>query len=107
TRLAQVLTSAGNERAANDALEEAVRTARRSRRTLRDGLYFAAQARYLQGDRVLAEYEAIEIAGPSEGLRQRLERKSELLQRAAVIYADVVEFGVAEWVTASLYQIGR
>lgn len=107
TRLAQVLTSAGNERAANEALEDAVRTARRARRGLRDGLYFAAQARYLQGDRVLAEYEQIQIAGPSEGLRQRLQRKSELLQRAALIYADVVEFGVAEWVTASLYQIGR
>ncbi|MCB9616883.1 MAG: tetratricopeptide repeat protein [Sandaracinus sp.] len=107
TRLAQVLTRAGNERAANEALEDAVRTARRARRGLRDGLYFAAQARYLQGDRVLAEYEQIQIAGPSEGLRQRLQRKSELLQRAALIYADVVEFGVAEWVTASLYQIGR
>ncbi|MCB9631419.1 MAG: tetratricopeptide repeat protein [Sandaracinus sp.] len=48
TRLAQVLTRAGNERAANEALEDAVRTARRARRGLRDGLYFAAQARYLK-----------------------------------------------------------
>ncbi len=107
TRLAQVLEQAGNRRGADEALEDAVRTARRQRRGLQDGLYFAAQARYLQGDRVLAEYEQIAIAGPSEGLRQRLQRKSELLQRAALIYADVVEFGVAEWVTASLYQIGR
>ena len=107
TRLAQVLERAGNRRGADEALEDAVRTARRQRRGLQDGLYFAAQARYLQGDRVLTEYEQIAIAGPSEGLRQRLQRKSELLQRAALIYADVVEFGVAEWITASLYQIGH
>ncbi len=107
TRLAQVLLRNGNERAAARALEGAVRTGKRHRRRLRDGLYFAAQARYMQGDRVLAEYEAIQIAGDSAGLRERLQRKSELLQRAALIYADVVEFAVAEWVTASLYQIGR
>ncbi|MBX3251035.1 MAG: tetratricopeptide repeat protein [Myxococcales bacterium] len=107
TRLAQVLTRMGDTRGADQALEAAVTTARRNRARLRDGLYFAAQARYLQGDRVLADYEAIQIAGPSEGLRQRLQRKSELLQRAALIYADVVEFRVAEWVTASLFQIGR
>ncbi|MEM9068976.1 MAG: tetratricopeptide repeat protein [Myxococcota bacterium] len=107
TRLAQVLLRSGNERAAERALEEAVRTGKRNRRRITDGLYFAAQARYMQGDRILAEYESIQIAGPSEGLRDRLQRKSELLQRAALAYADVVEFAVAEWVTASLFQIGR
>ena len=107
TRRAQVLMRAGDERAAERALEAAVRTGRRKRRRLADGLYYAAQARYLQGDAVLAEYEAIQIAGPPEGLRQRLERKSELLRRAATIYADVVEFQVAEWITAALFQIGR
>ncbi len=107
TRLAQVLLRDGQERAAGRALEQAVRTGTRQRRRLEDGLYFAAQARYMQGDRILAQYEAIQIAGDSAGLPQRLQRKSELLQRAALAYADVVEFGVAEWVTASLFQIGR
>jgi len=107
TRRAQVLQRAGNTRQANRALDEAVRIGERQRRRLSDGLYFAAQARSMQGDQVLAEYEQIEIAGPSEGLRERLQQKAELLQRAALIYADVVEFNVAEWITASLFQIGR
>jgi TolA-binding protein len=107
TRLAQVLQRAGDSRGAARALEDAVQGARRSRGSLHDGLYYAAQARYLQGEGVLSEYEAIRIAGDIGGLRQRLERKSQLLQRAALIYADVVEFGVPEWVTAALYQIGR
>ncbi|MFT5353844.1 MAG: hypothetical protein ACI9KE_001044, partial [Polyangiales bacterium] len=92
---------------ADTALEAAVRSARRGRQRLNEGLYFAAQARYLQGERVLREYEAVPLAGDSEGLRARLEQKSELLGRAARIFADVVSFEVAEWVTASLFQIGR
>jgi cellulose synthase operon protein C len=107
TRLAQVLLEAGQERAAAVALDGAVKLARRHAGKLKDGLYYAAQARHMQGDRVLAQYEAISIAGTVDGLSDRLKRKSELLRKAALIYADVIEFGVAEWVTASLYQIGR
>jgi len=106
TRMGQVLMRAGDAEAADRALTSAVRTASRSRR-LESGRFYAAQARYLQGERVLEEYAAIEIAGDAAGLRARLERKSELLRRAALIYADVVEMGVAEWVSASLFQIGR
>lgn len=107
TRIALVLIAAGDEAGADTALEAAVRAARRGRQRLNEGLYFAAQARYLQGERVLREYEAVPLAGDSEGLRARLEQKSELLGRAARIFADVVGFEVAEWVTASLFQIGR
>lgn len=107
TRMGQVLLRAGDEAGAERAFTAAVRSGTRNRRRLSDGLYYAAQARSIQGDRVLAQYEAIQIAGPPEGLRERLQEKSELLQRAALIYANVVEFGVAEWVTASLFQIGR
>ncbi len=107
TRLAQVLLEAGNERGAARALDDAVRLGRRNASRLGQGLYYAAQARYMQGDRVLAQYEAIRIEGDVDGLRRRLQRKSELLQEAALIYADVVEFQVAEWVTAALFQIGK
>lgn len=108
TRLAQVLMRANNRRGVERVLEETVRNAGRNQSRLGpDGKYYAAQARYMQGDLVLAEYEAIRIEGDVAGLRQRLQRKSELLQRAAQIYADVVDYRVAEWVTAALYQIGR
>lgn len=107
TRLGQVLLEAGNRRAAERALGDAVRLGRRHESSLEGGLYYAAQARYMEGDLVLAEYADIEIAGDVEGLRRRLQRKSELLRDAALIYADVVEFQVAEWVAAALFQIGR
>lgn len=108
TRLAQVLIAAGDRGNADQALTQAVRLARRSRgRVGESGLYFAAQARFLQAEELLRQYEEIQIAGPMEGLRQRLERKSELLRRAAEAFAEVVQLNVAEWVTAALFQIGR
>lgn len=108
TRLAQVQAEAGNASGVSQALQAAVRLARRRRSQLDgDGLYYAAQARYLQAEAVLREYEAVQIAGSIDGLRQRLERKSELLRSAAEAFAAVVEYQVAEWVTAALFQIGR
>lgn len=107
TRLAGVLHNAGDDVGAERALTAAVNLGRRQRSRLSDGLYYAAQARHAQGDAVLAQYEAVQIAGDQAGLADRLTRKSELLREAATIYADTVSFGVAEWVTASLFQIGQ
>jgi TolA-binding protein len=108
TRLAQVLMAAGDRNAADQALTAAVRLARaRGSRPGEQGLYYAAQARFLQAMELVRQYEEIQIAGPTEGLRQRLERKSELLRRAAEAFAEVVQLRVAEWVTAALFQIGR
>jgi tetratricopeptide (TPR) repeat protein len=107
-RLAQVWMDAGNQEEAGRALEAAVRTGRGSLRRLSpEGRHFMAQARYLQGEAVLRQFEAITIDGDVAGLRQRLERKSQLLRQAAEIFADVVSLRVAEWVTAALYQVGR
>jgi TolA-binding protein len=108
TRLAAVLEEAGDTRGANRALTAAVRLARRRRSRLNDtGLYYAARARFMQAEDELRQYEEIQIAGPMEGLRQRLQQKSEFLRRAAEAFADVVEYQVAEYVTAALFQIGR
>lgn len=107
TRLGQVLLRAENAREADRAFDAAVQLGRRNQSSLNQGLYYAAQARYLQGDNVLREFEALRIEGDVAGLRQRLERKGQLLQRAAAVYADVVQFGVAEWVTAALFQVGH
>ncbi|MCC7539285.1 MAG: tetratricopeptide repeat protein, partial [Deltaproteobacteria bacterium] len=108
TRLGQVLMRMSNQRGARETLERAVALGRRHSAELRnEGRYHAAHARYLQGEMVLAEYGDVRIAGDISGLRQSLQRKSEMLQRAATIYLDVVTFNVAEWATAALYRIGQ
>lgn len=107
TRLAQVLLRKGDARGAARALAAAVKTGQRNAGKLEGGRYFAAQARFLQGDQILADFERITIAGDRKSLGRRLQQKSELLRKAAAAYGDVVDFKVAEWVTAALFKIGR
>jgi TolA-binding protein len=107
TRLALVSLERGDGASADRSLEQALGFAKKAGSALAGGRYYAAQARFLQGDRVLAEFERIEIKGERRTLQKRLQQKSELLRKAASIYGEVVEFQVAEWVTAALYKIGQ
>ncbi|MEO6603499.1 MAG: tetratricopeptide repeat protein [Polyangiaceae bacterium] len=104
-RLATV--KADDERGASAALERAIKvyTARKSQLNDR-GKYYAAKARYMQGEAVLAKYAAVKIEGDVKQLKQRLKQKSELLKKAAETFLITAEMGVAEWTTAALYQIG-
>lgn len=70
------------------------------------GKYFAAKARYMQGEAVLVKFEQVTIEGDVKQLKQRLKTKSNLLKQAAETFLDTSKMGVAEWTTASLYQIG-
>jgi hypothetical protein len=105
TRLGQVLLAQGDRAGADKAWSAAVKAAHKGE--LSTGRYFAAQARFLQGDQVLVDFEKIKVAGDTKGLGKRLEQKSELLRKAAQVYGEVVEFRVSEWVTAALYKIGQ
>lgn len=105
TRLGQVLLAQRDRAGADRAFSAAVKLGKKSEAG--QGRYFAAQARFLQGDQVLVDFEKIEIAGDMRGLRKRLDQKSELLRKASTVYTDVVELRVSEWLTAALYKIGR
>jgi TolA-binding protein len=106
-RLATVRLKLGDEKGAEVALGGAMQVYRTYKRSLEDqGKYFAAKARYMQGERVLADFDKIKIEGDVEQLKGRLKKKSELLKRAADTFIETAEMGVAEWTTAALYQIG-
>jgi tetratricopeptide (TPR) repeat protein len=106
--LAQVQIKVGDERGAEGALEEAVGLGKKRTRELgAEGKFAAAHARYMQGERVLAKFEQIQIQGDVKQLKARLKRKTELLKDAAKVFLDCVSMGVAEWTTAALYQIGH
>ena len=107
TRLATVLLKKGDKRGAERALASAAQAAGKNGAKLSEGKYFAAQARFMQADQVLAEMDAIKIEGEPRTLGKRLEQKSELLRKASGLYLEVVEIRVAEWVTAALFKIGR
>jgi len=104
-RLASVKSD--DERGASAALDRAIHIYGARKNQLNDrGKYYAAKARYMQGEAVLAKYEAVKIEGDVKQLKQRLKQKSELLKKAAETFLSTAEMGVAEWTTAALYQIG-
>lgn len=106
--LALAATKNGDERTADDALRSAVDIGKHRKGELGpEGKYAAAHARYMEGERVLARFEKIQIQGDVKQLGKRLKEKAELLKQASTIFLDVVSLGVAEWTTAALYQIGR
>jgi TolA-binding protein len=104
TRLGLVLLAIGDRDGADKAWAQAAKNGRKAEPSAR---YYAAQARFSQGDLALAEFEKIKIAGDVKTLSKRLQQKSELLRKAAEIYGDVVDYRVSEWVTAALFKIGQ
>jgi tetratricopeptide (TPR) repeat protein len=97
----------GDERGMAGALDRATHVASQHKGRLGDrGKYYAAKARYMQGEAILRQYEAVTIDGDVKQLKSRLKKKSELLKKAADAFLGTAELGVAEWTTASLYQIG-
>jgi TolA-binding protein len=107
TRLGQLLLKAGDRKGADAALSAAVADGRNKKERPKAGRYFAAQARFIQGDEALREFDAVKIEGNLAGLSARLKQKAKLLGAAAGVYGDVLQFGVAEWVTAALYKVGE
>ena len=106
--LAQALVKNGEEKNADEALKAAVQIGRQRSKDLGpDGKYAAAHARYMEGERVLAKFDAIQISGDVKQLSTRLKQKAELLKSASTIFLDVVSLNVAEWTTAALFQIGH
>jgi cellulose synthase operon protein C len=106
--LAQVQLSLNDERGAGASLDQAVALGKQRGRDLGpDGKFAAAHARYMQGERILAKFEQIQIQGDVKQLKARLKQKADLLKEAAKVFLDCVSLGVAEWTTAALYQIGH
>jgi tetratricopeptide (TPR) repeat protein len=106
--LAQAQVKTGDERGAEVSLDEAVTLGKRHARELgADGKFAAAHARYMEGERILAKFEVIQIQGDVKQLKARLKQKTELLKDASKVFLDCVSMGVAEWTTAALFQIGH
>jgi TolA-binding protein len=105
--LVRLAAVSADERTRSSALERAVHTYGQRKQTLdQRGKYYAAKARYMQGEAYLQRFDAVKIEGNVKQLKDRLKQKSELLKKAAEAFLATAEMGVAEWTTAALYQIG-
>jgi TolA-binding protein len=115
TREADADLKAGNDAAAKDTAAKALAAYGHGKRgkSARDveageaTSYYAAQARYIQGELVFHDYERIKIAGKPKQLAKVLEEKAKRLDEAKGIYLDVVTYQSPEWATAALLRIGQ
>ena len=111
-REAEAQLKAGNDGGAKDAAAKALSAFsggkhHKANDSAEDASYYAAQARYIQGELVYHEYERIKIAGKPRQLAKVLEEKAKRLEEAKSIYLDVVTYKSPEWATAGLLRIGQ
>lgn len=112
TRAGDAHLKAGSEGRAKETLSRALGAfgGARSKRGGGDNdeaRFYAAQARYLQGELVFRDYERIKIAGKPRQLARVLDEKAKLLEQSKQVYLDVVTFQSPEWATAALLRIGQ
>ncbi|HVT06340.1 MAG TPA: tetratricopeptide repeat protein [Polyangia bacterium] len=105
-READAHLKAGNDAAAKDAAAKALALAKRGHAG-DETSYYAAEARYIQGELAFVDYERIKIAGKPKQLAKVLEEKAKRLEEAKAIYLDVVAYHSPEWATAALLRIGQ
>ena len=105
-RLAEVRLAIKDYAGADSALKDAVKLGHDKAKVLKEGRVHAAHARYLQGERLVAQYDAVtlDVTGPE--LKKRLDKKKNLLKEAGTTFADCAKMGSGEWTTAALYRIG-
>ena len=113
-READAHLKAGNDGAAKEAAAKALaaykgeaRHGKQRESTGEEASYYAAQARYIQGELVHRDYERLKIAGRPKQLAKVLEEKAKRLEEAKAIYLDVVTYRSPEWATAALLRIGQ
>ena len=112
-READAQLKAGNDAGAKDAASKALSAFNgggkhhKSNDSAEDANYWAAEARYIQGELVFHDYERIKIAGKPRQLAKVLEEKAKRLEEAKSIYLDVVTYKSPEWATAGLLRIGQ
>jgi TolA-binding protein len=115
SREADAHLKAGNDAAAKEAAARTLTLYTKQGRRGGDGpeqggndaSYYAAQARFIQGELVFHEYERIKIAGRPRQLAKVLEEKAKRLEEAKAIFLDVVGYRSPEWATAALLRIGQ
>jgi TolA-binding protein len=107
-READAQLKAGNEAAAKETAARALAAyGKRGRGGGEEASYYAAEARYIQGELVYLEYERLKIAGKPKQLAKVLEEKARRLEEAKATYLDVVTYRSPEWATAALLRIGE
>ena len=66
----------------------------------------AAEARYLQGEIIFRQFQALKLDVSPKKLERTLNKKTSLLDKAQTAYIDVVDYNDSQWAVAALFRIG-
>lgn len=69
--------------------------------------FYAAQARFQQGERIYEKFTNVKLSFPMSALTKGLQEKGQLEQDAEEIYADVLQFQSSKWSAAATFRIGQ
>jgi len=69
--------------------------------------YYAAEGRFLQAERIYADFAKTKLGFPMSALQKSLMKKGELEQAAEAIYTEVIQMESPRWVAASAYRVGQ
>lgn len=110
-RIAQTYKALKNETEANKAFDRVVAEYNalpdeEKAKFTADGLAAVAEARFMQGEAVLARVRAIPIRGNLDAIGKAIKQKAEILMQAMGIFASVEAFGQPHWTIAALSRKG-
>lgn len=69
--------------------------------------YYAAEARFLQAEKIYEEFAKVKLGFPMSALTSSLTKKGQLEQDAEAIYMEVIGMESPRWVAASAYRVGQ
>ena len=69
--------------------------------------YYAAKAEFTIGEINLEASNKIELIQPKAVYQKQLSAKSDLLKKAVDHYSAVIKYGISEWTTRGIFQIGQ
>ncbi|KMQ52232.1 TPR-domain containing protein [Chitinispirillum alkaliphilum] len=69
--------------------------------------YYAAKAQFTIGEIYHERMNSVELVLPRARYRTLLREKNELLEEAVDSYTSAIQFGVLEWTTRGIFQIGQ
>jgi TolA-binding protein len=96
----------GEEMRAQEELRKAVNTFNSMKNPSDVNRYYAAKAAFTIGEIFHEKMKAITLVQPQRVYKELLKKKSSALEQAVDAYSSAVGFGISEWITRGIFQMG-
>lgn len=97
----------GKEIEAIDQLKDAVATCNSLQDPSSSNRFYAAKALFTVGEIHHKRLNGVKLTLPKTVYRKQLRNKSAFLDKTVDVYSKVLNYGISEWTTRAIYQIGQ